>query len=138
MISNPKHGWCNFELGNFQATPSYLTNVPVELLDMFIDYYDRGYGVAVMETEGTFITFVIAAYTGGIYIIEESSDEKLHIICDREVDDLRDELINDIESDLYGWSEFITDDDPEEIKYNRESIRQKIATLRNLKIWSKV
>lgn len=29
MITNPRCGWCNFELGDFKGSPSYLTDVPV-------------------------------------------------------------------------------------------------------------
>ena len=39
MISNPKHGWCNFKLRTFEGTPSYLTDVPVDLLKAFIDLH---------------------------------------------------------------------------------------------------
>ena len=35
MISDPKHGWCNFKLRTFEGTPSYLTDVPVDLLEAF-------------------------------------------------------------------------------------------------------
>lgn len=38
MISNPKHGWSNFDLRVFHGTPSYLTDVPVDLLNAFIQY----------------------------------------------------------------------------------------------------
>ena len=47
MISNPKHGWCNFMLSDekdnlFVGTPSYVTNVPVDLLQAFLDYKTKG------------------------------------------------------------------------------------------------
>ena len=55
MISNPRFGWCNFELGDFKGSPSYLTDVPVDLLDAFIDYHTKGYGVAVFDEEGSYL-----------------------------------------------------------------------------------
>lgn len=132
MISNPKFGWCNFELGDFKGTPSYLTDVPCDLLNAFIDYYEKGYGVAVFDEEGSYFTIVMTAYNWGVYIIEEKDYPKLRNLCDFDVEDLKDELISDIERDLNGWSEFITDDDPEEIMIHRSEIRQKIAKLRQL------
>lgn len=42
MISNPKHGWCNFKLRTFEGTPSYLTDVPIDLLTAFIDLNEKG------------------------------------------------------------------------------------------------
>ena len=32
MISNPKNGWCEFNLGDFHGTPSYITNEVSELM----------------------------------------------------------------------------------------------------------
>lgn len=130
MISNPRFGWCNFELGDFKGSPSYLTDVPVDLLDAFIDYHTKGYGVAVFDEEGSHFTLVMTAYNLGIFIIEEKDYPKLHNLCDFRVEDLEEELIMDIERDLNGWSNFTTDDDSEEIEQHRNEIRQRIAKLR--------
>ena len=58
MISNPKHGWCDFMLSDekdnlFVGTPSYVTNVPVDLLQAFLDYKTKGQGIAWFNEEGT-------------------------------------------------------------------------------------
>lgn len=45
MISNPKNGWCDFNLGDFHGTPSYLTNVPIDLLIAFKEYLYLGAGI---------------------------------------------------------------------------------------------
>ena len=52
MISNPKNGWCNFDLKSFHGTPSYLTNVPIDLLNAFIQYHATGVGIAWFDEEG--------------------------------------------------------------------------------------
>jgi len=130
MISNPKHGWCNFKLGDFKGIPGYLTDVSMDILNAFIDYYERGYGVAVFDEEGSTFTLILARYTWGIFIIEEKDKSILHDFSDMNVNDLAKELIQDIESDMYGWENFITDDDPEEIKIHRDEILQKIAILK--------
>ena len=39
MISDPKYGWCNFKLGDFKGTPSYLTDVPIDVLDAFSHHF---------------------------------------------------------------------------------------------------
>ena len=41
-------------------------------------------------------------------------------------------MVEDIESDLVGWSEYIQTDDREEIMQHRNEIRQKIAMLKEL------
>lgn len=62
MISNPKHGWSNFDLKAFHGTPSYLTDVPVDLLNAFIQYHTTGTGIAWFDEEGTEFTLVITPY----------------------------------------------------------------------------
>lgn len=130
MITNPKHGWCRFELGDFKGSPSYLTDVPVELLDAFIDYYTKGHGMAWFDEEGTEFTLVITPYS--LFIIEEKEEPVLHDFSEMKIENLEKELIEDIEKDLNGWSEFITDDDREEILQHRNDIRQKIAKLKTI------
>ena len=63
MITNPEYGWCNFELGNFKGTPSYLTDVPVDLLEAFIEYHTKGMGAAWFDDEGAEFTLVITPYS---------------------------------------------------------------------------
>ena len=47
MISNSKHGWCDFKIEDdnnnvFFGIPRYITNVPVDLLQSFLDYKTNG------------------------------------------------------------------------------------------------
>lgn len=129
MIANPKYGWCDFELGDFKGVPGYLTDVPIELLNAFIDYHTKGYGIAVFDEEGSFFTLVMTQYNCGIFIIEERNHIALHDFSYMNVTDLENELIRDIESDLNGWLNFTVDDDPEETKRRNTNIKQKIAEL---------
>lgn len=130
MINNPKHGWCNFKLGDFKGTPSYLTDVPVDLLIAFIDLHAKGSGVAWFDEEGTEFTLVLTPYS--LFVIEEKDKAILHDLSEINIKDLEKELIEDLEKDLNGWSEFITDNDREEILQHRNEIRQKIAMLKEM------
>ena len=131
MISNPKHGWCDFELRKFKGSPSYLTDVPVDLLDAFIGYYTNGMGMAWFDEEGTEFTLVINPYS--LYIIEEKEKSILHDFSEMIIEKLARELIDDIEKDLTGWSvEFVITDDQEDISQHRNEIRQRIAKLKKL------
>ncbi len=128
MISNPKYGWCNFKLGDFEGNPSYLTDVPVDLLNAFIDYHTKGCAVAWFDEEGTEFSLVLTPYS--LFIIEEKDKPILHDFSEIEMTNLEKDLIEDIESDLYGWQNFYTDDDPEELNQHRTEILQKIAILK--------
>ena len=59
MISNPKYGWCDFVLGDFHGHPSYLTDVPVDLLEAFISYFENGTGTAFFDEEGSEFTLIL-------------------------------------------------------------------------------
>lgn len=128
MISNPKFGWCEFELGDFKGTPSYLTDVPLDLLTAFIDLHSKGSGIAWFDEEGAWFSLILTPYS--IFIIEEKKEPALIDISDMNIRRMEEELIFDIEKELTGWSEFLTTDDKEEIQLHREEIRQKIAILR--------
>ena len=128
MISNPKHGWSNFDLKTFHGTPSYLTDVPVDLLNAFIQYHTTGTGIAWFDEEGTEFTLVITPYS--LFVIEEKEEPVLHDFSEINIDNLEKELIEDIEKDLIGWSEFITSDDREEVIMHRDEIRNKITMLK--------
>ena len=132
MISNPKHGWCSFELGDFRGSPSYLTDVPLDLLEAFINYYTQGYGVAVFDEEGSYFTLLLTRYNWGIFVIEEKNESVLYDFSDMNIDDLTKELINDIESDLNGWMNFTTDEDWEEIAEHRDRIREELCRLKDI------
>ena len=128
MISDPKHGWCNFKLRSFKGTPSYLTNVPVDLLSAFIDYHTKGCGMAWFDEEGTEFTLVITPYS--LFVIEEKDKPVLHDFSEMKIENLEKELIDDIESDLIGWTYFMADDDQNEITIHRGEIWNKLTILK--------
>lgn len=132
MISNPKYGWCNFKLRDFEGTPSYLTDVPVDLLNAFIDLHTKGSGIAWFDEEGSEFSLVLTPYS--LFIIEERNEKPvLHDFSEMKIKNLEKELIEDIESDLNGWANFITDDDQNEIAIHRDEVMQKTAILRNMR-----
>lgn len=133
MISNPKCGWCNFDLGTFHGTPSYLTDVPIDLLEAFISFHTTGSGTVTFDEEGSCFHLVITRYDWGIYIIEKRDQVYLHDFSEIDIWSLEKELIEDIEKDLNGWAYFSTDcDDEKEIAAHKKMIENKIKILRNM------
>lgn len=130
MISNPEHGWCNFKLGDFKGVASYLTDVPLDLINAFIDYHEKGSGVVIFDEEGSYFTLVLTAYNCGIYIIEEKEECITHSFWDMNIEDLEKELISDIESNLHGWSSFIMCGLQSKLEYEK-IIKQKIDKLKS-------
>ena len=125
MISDPKNGWCNFKLGDFEGTPSYITDVPIDLLDAFIDYYTRGYGLAYFDEEGSEFTLLLTWY--GVYIIEEKDNVKSHVFYDLNISDLAKEVIADIETNLDGWcNDFMY------YSFSKEDLNERLEKLKNM------
>jgi hypothetical protein len=91
MISNPENGWCDFKLGDFHGEPSYLVDVPVELLNMFINFHKTGAGVAWFDEEGSEFTIVLNPYS--LFIIEECDEPVLHDLSELNIYHLENELI---------------------------------------------
>ena len=100
MISNPKNGWCDFKLGDFVGRPSYLTDVPMDLLDAFISYFRDGCGICWFDEEGTEFTLVLKHPIK--FILEERESIKTHRV-DLDVYGMAKELISDIELCPYVW-----------------------------------
>ncbi len=131
MISNPKCGWCKFELNNFVGNPSYLTNVPLDLLEAFVNFWNNSAAIAVnFDEEGTEFTLVINS--NSIFIIEERDEEPNLIYIENYVENLTLELIKDIESDYEGWVNFITSDDEEDTSEQRQAILYNLVELKEI------
>lgn len=129
MISNPANGWCNFKLGDFEDTPSYLTDMPSDLLDAFLDYYNKGMGMAWFDEEGTEFTLVINPYS--LFIIAEREETPvLYDFSKMNVSDLGKELIEDIERDFAEWADFTYEDDRTLILQYKNKVSQKIKELK--------
>ena len=131
MISKPElNGWCQFGLGNFHGAPSFVTDVPVDLLDAFLQYHRTGFGMAWFDGEGSEFALILTPYS--ILIVEKKEDSILYDFSDCKIAELERELIRDIEKNLYGWSIFTEGSDAEEISSHRDIILQEIAKLKKI------
>lgn len=125
MISNPKHGWCDFNIDGFSGQASYITDVPIDLLDAFINFWTVHPSLAVyFDEEGSSFTLVINPYS--VYIIEEKEIDNL-IYINNNIENLTLELINDIESDFDNWVNFLLEDN---VKEKRNELTDKLNQLK--------
>lgn len=128
MIKNLGAEWCDFTIGDFHGAPSYITNVPVDLLDAFVQYYKNGEGFAWFDEEGDGFSLIFTPYA--TYVLEEKDTEILHKISVPVVE-LAKELIEDIESDIDKWAYFYCGyDDIDSIEENKEIILSYIYMLK--------
>lgn len=119
MITNPKAGWCDFCIGTddneFYGHPSYLTDVPLELLNCFISYYENGAGACFFdsEEEGRF-TLVLS--DGDVLMIEPCDARRNKVsskvspklfykitVINEHIPNLANELLTDIAKEFAEW-----------------------------------
>ena len=132
MLSNPEYGWCNFELGEFKGSPSYLTDVPVDILEMCIDYKKKNASICYFDEEGS--DFVLIFANGEVYIIATREDSMLYKFPETTPEALIEEIILDIERNLDLWdAEFTIEENPNEIEKHKLKIIQKLEELKSLK-----
>lgn len=127
MLSNPKNGWCHFTLGDFHGSPSYITDVPIDILQAFVDYFTKGSGIAWFDEEGSEFSLVLTPYS--CFIIEEKEEPVLHDFSEMNVNDLVSEAVNDIESDIDAWAYFSGFDETDK-KANKKKILDMINYLK--------
>lgn len=132
MISNPKYGWCDFDLGDFHGHPSYITSVATDLLEACYNYVfgKSNYIYVRFDEEGSY--FILLADCYDCYIIEQKDEDTLHRI-DIGIKDLIREIVRDIESDIDTWAAFGIFDDLE-IKVNKKWMINTIKELKE-KVW---
>lgn len=122
ILSNPKHGWCNFHLADeemkFNAALSYLTDVMYDTLKMCLTYLQTG-AAAVMydrEDEGTFL-FVISDYD--VYILDENRPGGMVHFENLRADDICENILGCYYSDTISWINFANMNEQSEKEYEK-------------------
>ena len=128
MITNNGHGWGTFKLGEFTGRLSYMEDIPVDLLQAFIDWHDKGSGCAWIDEEGTEFTLVLTPYS--MYIIVERDGTELVDLSELKIEEIEKELIDDIENDFEGWVNFMPSDG---VMNHREAIQNRLWLLKELR-----
>lgn len=106
MLSAPTAGWCKLTIGDFTGNPSYITDVPTDLLVTFIDYYKKGISAAFFDEEGADFNLLLSNYTIYIVYTDYYGKSSLYTFHDIDINDLAKELITDIKADINAWAHF--------------------------------
>lgn len=135
IITNPSNGWCTFTLGEFIGTPSYINDVPGTLLDAIIAYLKNDIGAVIFDEEGKEFTFVIEEFES--FIIAEHEDTQ-HIHIQEDADDIINNILNCIKTDIDAWSMFCVIENNETAfqkakQHNKACLIQKLKTIQQLK-----
>lgn len=131
MLTKPFAGWTNVEIGDFSAPASYLTEVPIECLDIMINSLRKRIDFcASFDAEGW--TYKVISDYYRTYIIIEDDSLELKII-DKDMFSLANELITDIENNIDSWSHWSLSeeyDGKEAIEKYKQDLLEKIQELK--------
>lgn len=136
MISNPKHGWCDFKIGDFVRSVSYITAVPEDLLSCFISYFKRNSGSAFLDEEGDDFTFVVSDCETYIISVDYDDADKeptaKAIRFEETPEMLANELLNDLE-DIDDWvKHFSVSESEKEKNEEKDRIRLLMSELKSI------
>lgn len=132
MLGKPVFGWTNIEIGNFNGSASYLTDVANDCLTAMIHSFESGFDFVVsFDAEGW--TFKIVSDDYCTYIIEEKDEARLYVI-EKNRSDLAKEIISDIEESFDDWVhwDYIEemDEDGSEFKKEEERLKSNLEKLK--------
>lgn len=132
MLSNPKHGWCNVNIGDFKGSASYLEDVPFNCVDAFISYFTKSNNInsiaITFDEEGN--DFILVCDYYDTYVIINRDKQKIKYIEDIDIRQLAIELLEDLERDFDAWVNWLSYDEPDEGR--EENLRNRIEELREL------
>lgn len=131
MLSAPKCGWTKITLDNWCSDASYLTDVPNDILDSFINLL-KNHKVSSVFCDAEGWEYIIVLDFNMVYIIEEKDETKLYSFNKR-ITDLAEEVYNDISEHLNAWSEWNYNIEDEDSKIEEKlSMSKKLKELRKL------
>jgi hypothetical protein len=98
-------GWCHFKIGEFDGVASYLTDVPLDFINAFIDYCNNGNPPTVKcDSEGT--EFIVVVDIFSVFIIETKDKPRLYEFkIDR--DEFINQVLEDIKTQENDWCNFL-------------------------------
>ena len=136
MLSKPNYGWTNINLGSFNGRGSYLTDIPLDCLNSFINALKYSLPASIhFDEEGS--EFILTADFSGVYIISEREKTEL-IKIEIQFLDLINEVVKDIEdnfNDWLLWTDYYEEHplkDNEGLKIRKNNMENKINILKSM------
>lgn len=131
MFTKPKNGWTSLKLGNFEDRASYMTDVPNDCLDAFIqalEYYDPC--TIYFDAEGW--DYFLIIHHSQSYIVHCKNETPEVFVIDLTNEQLAQKLIDNIELYLDEWAGWLCYDDNIDLEANKTDLLNKISILKNL------
>lgn len=142
MLSNIKHGWCDFDIGNEHHVVSYISDVPVDIINCFIKYYMYGAGIAYLDKEGDDFSFLLDLHGAKVITSIDTDgsfeDTFKETFIDCNINELAQELYHDIADYFEEWiTNFYLPFEPADEQQYRKDLRNALSQLEVTLQWMK-
>jgi CO dehydrogenase/acetyl-CoA synthase epsilon subunit len=120
MLTKPKHGWVTLQIGDLEFTASYLTDVPQDFIDAFVDILKNNKTVFFHldgESKGDLLIILGRIY---FYAIE-CNKNKLYDLNDINIYKLMKEFIKDMEINQDEWKNWTFEENKD---YNLTDLKE--------------
>lgn len=126
MFSKPETGWVDINIGNYEISASYLTDIPMDFLNSLINSLENNLPFSVfIDEEG--IENILCAYYHGVFIITMDGSNVEYKKIDMDFNTFRAEIVKDIETYLNDWIDWNMKDDPKMLKSREIELRNKLS-----------
>lgn len=126
ILTNLKHGWCDFNLCDYKGKPSYIRFLPLDILDAYEEYLKSHHCIIEFDEETTQFCLVIWEYE--VLILDNRrTNISINELKDVNAEELLKELVNEVCDNIYEWAEWISTTGTEEnIKSAENMIKKRI------------
>ncbi len=129
MLSTPEAGWCKLTIGCWSDRCSYLSDVPMKLLKIFLSLYkDSTLHVCNFDAEGWENNII---FNKKMTLITSDKDNGYETTINISSDTLAKELIADIRRDIDKWVIWDFNSEDEFTDDQKEQRKQKLLNLCN-------
>lgn len=135
MLSKPEYGWTTVSLGERADRASYLTDVPMDILDGFINNKENDFYLS-FDAEGWEFEIVVRNNNANMIKYKDTDDITVFAAVPITKEELALEVANDIEKDIEAWTIWFVPEcknSNDEILVKRKArLLKKIQTIKEL------
>ena len=125
ILTNIAHGWCDFNLGDFEGRPSYIRFLPLDIINGYEEYCKSQH--CIIEFDCEMWQFCLVIWENNVIILDNKYNKINTNIININEEELLTELIKEIISDVDIWAKWIsTTGTKENIELAKKAIIRRI------------
>lgn len=122
ILSQPRYGWCCFEVGDFTCSPSYLTDVMYDVMEACLLFIKNGIASVQFDCEGTEYSWVFDHFYS--YIIDDNGCSPKVYKSELSGDEICENILKCYADDKLAWINFANMNEYEKSAFKRYEKRQ--------------